>query len=114
MVGTCEYGNELSGSIKCGEFLELAAEPVSFSRRILRHGVSKGLRLKLYFDIRDSDVRGAVFDQNYLVSYSHQSSDIPFSLFPHIFRHAQVLVSAPASRNKERPKKGCPDTSLTT
>ena len=21
MAGTCEYGNELSGSIKCGEFL---------------------------------------------------------------------------------------------
>ena len=41
MAGTCEYGNELSGSIKCGEFLELAAEPVSFSRRTLRHGVSK-------------------------------------------------------------------------
>ena len=23
MAGTCEYGNELSGSIKCGEFLDL-------------------------------------------------------------------------------------------
>jgi hypothetical protein len=22
MAGSCEYGNELSGSIKCGEFLE--------------------------------------------------------------------------------------------
>ena len=22
VAGTCEYGNELSGSIKCGEFLE--------------------------------------------------------------------------------------------
>ena len=22
MVGACEYGNELSGSIKCGEFLD--------------------------------------------------------------------------------------------
>ena len=22
MVGTCEYGDELSGSIKCGEFLD--------------------------------------------------------------------------------------------
>ena len=22
MAGTCEYGNELSGSIKCGEFLD--------------------------------------------------------------------------------------------
>jgi hypothetical protein len=26
---------------KCGEFLRLAAEPVSFSRRTLLHGVSK-------------------------------------------------------------------------
>ena len=40
MAGTCEYGNELSCSIKGGEFLELAAEPVSFSRTLL-HGVSK-------------------------------------------------------------------------
>ena len=23
MAGACEYGNELSGSIKCGEFLDL-------------------------------------------------------------------------------------------
>ena len=22
VVGTCEYGNEISGSIKCGEFLD--------------------------------------------------------------------------------------------
>jgi hypothetical protein len=22
VAGTCEYGNELSGSIKCGEFLD--------------------------------------------------------------------------------------------
>jgi hypothetical protein len=22
VTGTCEYGNELSGSIKCGEFLD--------------------------------------------------------------------------------------------
>ena len=33
-AGTCEYGNELSGSIK------LAAEPFSFSRRTLLLGVS--------------------------------------------------------------------------
>jgi len=38
MAGTCEYGDEPSGSIKCGEYL---AEPVSFSRRALPHGVSK-------------------------------------------------------------------------
>jgi hypothetical protein len=33
-------GNELSGSIKCGEFLT-SCKPVSFSRRTLLHGVSK-------------------------------------------------------------------------
>ena len=38
MAGICEYGEEPSGSIKCGEFL---AEPVSFSRRTLLHGVSE-------------------------------------------------------------------------
>ena len=36
-IGTCEYGNEPLGSVKCGE----AADPVSFSRRTLLHGVSK-------------------------------------------------------------------------
>ena len=41
MAGACEYNNELSGFIKCGEFLVLAAKPVSFSRRTLLHGVSK-------------------------------------------------------------------------
>ena len=40
MAGACEYGNELSGSIKCGDS-SLAAKPVSFSRRTLLHGVSK-------------------------------------------------------------------------
>jgi hypothetical protein len=39
VAGTCEYGNELSGSIKCGEFLDFAAELVSFLRRTLLHGV---------------------------------------------------------------------------
>ena len=34
----CESGSEPSRAIKCGE---LAAEPVSFSRRTLLHGVSK-------------------------------------------------------------------------
>ena len=40
MAGTCEYGDEPSGSIKCGEFLT-SCEPVSFSRRTLLYGVSK-------------------------------------------------------------------------
>jgi hypothetical protein len=38
--GTCEYGNEPPGSIKCGELLP-SREPVSFSRRTLLHGISK-------------------------------------------------------------------------
>jgi hypothetical protein len=37
---TCECGNELSGSIKWGDFLN-SCKPVSFSRRNLLHGVSK-------------------------------------------------------------------------
>jgi hypothetical protein len=40
VAGTCECGNEPSGSIKCGEFLD-SYKPVSFSRRILLRGVSK-------------------------------------------------------------------------
>jgi len=39
-VGTCECGNEPSGSIKCGELLT-SKEPVSFSRRTVLHGGSK-------------------------------------------------------------------------
>jgi len=41
MAGTCEYGDELSGYIKMGGISWLAAEPFSFSRRTLLHGVSK-------------------------------------------------------------------------
>ena len=37
MAGTCEYGNEPSGSVKCGQFRDW----LSVSRRILLHGVSK-------------------------------------------------------------------------
>ena len=40
MAGTGEYGDELSGSKKAGNFLT-SSEPVSFSRRALLHGVSK-------------------------------------------------------------------------
>ena len=39
-AGTCECGNEPSGSIKCGNFLT-SCKPVSFSRRTLLHGVSE-------------------------------------------------------------------------
>ena len=39
MAGACECSNERSGSIKCGEYLDLL-KPVSFSRRALLHGVS--------------------------------------------------------------------------
>jgi hypothetical protein len=39
-AGTFEYGNEPSGSTKCGEFLDYL-RIVTFSRRTLFHGVSK-------------------------------------------------------------------------
>jgi hypothetical protein len=41
VVGSCEHGNEPSGSIKGGEFLRLAEHTISFSRRTLVHGVSR-------------------------------------------------------------------------
>jgi hypothetical protein len=40
MAGTCEHGNELTGSINAGNFLT-SSKPVNFSRRTLLHGVSK-------------------------------------------------------------------------
>ena len=40
MAGTCEYGNETSGSVKWREF---DRELVSYSRRTLPHGVSNKL-----------------------------------------------------------------------
>jgi hypothetical protein len=40
VAGTCEYGKEPSGSIKCGEFLGYLRQLASFSRRTLLHGVS--------------------------------------------------------------------------
>jgi hypothetical protein len=40
VAGTCECGNETSGSIKCGNF-STSCKTVSFSRRTLLHGVSK-------------------------------------------------------------------------
>jgi hypothetical protein len=39
VAGTCDRGNEPSGSIKCGEFLCLKAG--SFSRKTLLYGGSK-------------------------------------------------------------------------
>jgi hypothetical protein len=39
VAGTCDCGNEISGSIKWGNFLT-SQKPVSFSRTVL-HGVSK-------------------------------------------------------------------------
>ena len=46
MAGTCECGNETSGSIKCGEFLD--CKPVSFLRRTLLHGVQCSIVLYMY------------------------------------------------------------------
>ena len=40
MAGTCECGNETSGSIKCGEFLD-QLKTFNFSRRSLFHGAGK-------------------------------------------------------------------------
>jgi len=40
VAGTCECGNDLSGSIKSGNFLT-SWEPFSFSRRTLLRGESK-------------------------------------------------------------------------
>jgi hypothetical protein len=40
VTGTCESGNEHSGSINAGNFLT-SWKPVRFSRRTLLHGVSK-------------------------------------------------------------------------
>jgi hypothetical protein len=37
--GSCEHGNELSGSIKCWKFLS-SCTTGSFSRRVQLHGVS--------------------------------------------------------------------------
>ena len=40
MAGTCEYGDELSGSIKCVEFLDWLQKQLA-SQEGLLHGVSK-------------------------------------------------------------------------
>jgi len=40
VAGTCEYGDEPSGSKNAGNFLT-SSKPDSFSRRTLLHGVSK-------------------------------------------------------------------------
>jgi hypothetical protein len=48
MAGTCECGNEISGSIKCGVFLD-QLKSVSFSRRTLLHGVDEYVREETNF-----------------------------------------------------------------
>ena len=40
MAGTCEYGDETSGSKNVGNFLT-SCKPASFSRRTPLYGVSK-------------------------------------------------------------------------
>jgi hypothetical protein len=49
VAGNCECGNEPSGSIKLGEFLD-CYKPVSFSRSTLLHGVSKFICECVSFD----------------------------------------------------------------
>ena len=44
MAGCCECGNEPSGSMKCGEFLD-ELEPFHFSRGTLLRGVSEWVSL---------------------------------------------------------------------
>jgi hypothetical protein len=39
VANCCEHGDEPSGSIKCGEFLDLAERTLSFSRRTRLHRV---------------------------------------------------------------------------
>ena len=34
MAGTCECGNELSGSIKCGEFLDLLRTGLAYQEEL--------------------------------------------------------------------------------
>jgi hypothetical protein len=47
VAGICEYGNEHSGSLRCGEFLT-GCKPVSFSRRTVLHGVSNYIANDLF------------------------------------------------------------------
>ena len=44
VAGSCKRGNEPSGSVKCGEFLDCSA-PGSFPRSTLLHGVRKYVRI---------------------------------------------------------------------
>ena len=39
-MSSCECGNESTGSIKCGEFLDLLSRLISFSRSNLLYGVN--------------------------------------------------------------------------
>jgi len=41
VAGTCEYGDEPSGSIKCGEFLDWLQNQLASQEGPLLHGVSK-------------------------------------------------------------------------
>ena len=45
MAGACEYGNELWGSIKCGEFLDYLQKQLASQKWTLLHGVSKGVSI---------------------------------------------------------------------
>jgi hypothetical protein len=45
VAGACQCGDELSGSIKCGKFLDYIRGPASFSRRTLLNEVIRELRI---------------------------------------------------------------------
>jgi hypothetical protein len=56
VAGTCEYGKEPSGSIKCGEFRGQLRKLVSFTRRTLLHRVStecywRDSKLRIIFNL---------------------------------------------------------------
>jgi hypothetical protein len=53
-VGLREWGNELVGSIKCGEFLDWMTKCVSFSGRTVFPGTS---RLVILFDVGMRNLR---------------------------------------------------------
>ena len=56
MAGTCECGNELSVSLKCGKFLT-SLKPVSLSRRSLLHGVIMLCRSVVVIDTKSKIMR---------------------------------------------------------
>jgi hypothetical protein len=51
VVGTCDCGNEPSGSVKWANFLTIR-EPISFSRRTVFHGVIKSIVICIFASVQ--------------------------------------------------------------